>query len=248
MADERYAEFMEETPKIWLQSLFEESSTQKYPLGTERLLSDGRVFVYCEVGAANLAVGKLVQGEAIEANHANINVANVANAVANATRLATVTLSNANLAANAYAEGFMNVEDGTGLGYAYKVKSHPAANANADVVVTLYDKLRANLTSAHVTLVKHPCRDVIVTPAAATQKIVGVPVAVMTANYFGWIQKKGPASVLVAGTLVAGDMAYEAANGAAGPPAANTVPTTQYIGRVLHLGANTEYGLVDLEL
>lgn len=248
MADERYGQFQEETPRSWVQGLYEESSTQKYPLGTERAISDGRVFVYVEVGAANLATGKLVQGEAIEANHANCAVANVANAVANRTRQVTVTLGNANLTANQYAEGFMNVEDGTGLGYAYKVKNHPAANANANVVVTLYDKLRANLTSAHVTLVKHPCKDVIVTAANATQRIVGCPQMTLTANYYGWVQKKGAASVLVAGTLVAGDMAYEAANGAAGPPAANIVPTTQYVGRVLHLGANTEYGLVDLDL
>jgi len=247
MADERYAEFYEESPKLYLQSLFEESSTQKHRLGTVRKLSDGREFVYVKVGAANLAVAKAVQGEAMEANHANIAVAATANIGA---RTVTVTLSNASVAANAYAEGTLHIQSNTAAGYYYKIKSHPAANANANLTLTLYDKIRgANIANTcYATLVKSPYKDVIVTPAAATQKIVGVPVIAMTANYYGWVQKKGPCAVLVAGTLVAGDMAYEAANGAVGPPAANTVPTTQYVGRVLQLGANAAYGLVDLDL
>jgi len=247
MANERWAEYQEDHPKLFLQSLFETSVTQKHPLGTIRRLTDGREYIYFENAGTNLAVAKCIQGPAEEANHSNIAIANTANI---GLRAVNVTLSDANVVANQYAEGFLHVQSNVAVGYMYKIKNHPAANANANLTVTFYDKIRGvNLANTcYATLTKHPCKDVIVTAATATQRIIGVPTGIVLANYFAWAAKKGPCCVLVAGTLVAGDMAYEAANGAVGPPTANVVPTQQYVGRVLQIGANAAYGIIDLDL
>ncbi len=252
MADERYAEFIEETPQTWIQGLFEESSTQKYKLGTRRRISDGREFIYGHAGASNLAVGKLMQASLPDtANTANLAVTNVANAVANAVRQITVTNGDHALAntANAYAEGYVAIQDGTGLGYLYKIKNHPAIAANANGVFTLYDKLRANLTNAHVTLIKHPCEGILIHASPPTAGLVGVTLDNVTANYFAWFQTKGPASVLVQGTLVIGDtcIADATTDGAVGP-SANGQETEIQVGRVIDIGANGEYGIVDLNL
>jgi hypothetical protein len=250
MANERYAEFYEQNPHHFVQSLFEESSTQLHRLGTVRRLNDGREFIYVKVGSANLAAGVLVQGAVAEANHANCALANVADAVASGTRQVTITLGSTAVSANDYAEGFLNIEDGTaGAGHIYKIKNHPAANAGANLTLTLYDKLRANLTSAHGTLIKHPCKDVIIHPSPPTEALVGVTVRAMTANYYGWVQKKGPVSVLVNGTIVAGDcvIASGTVDGAV-MASANGQETERQVGMCIHAGANTEYGVVDLGL
>jgi len=239
--------FKEQTPKTLIQDLFEESSTQKQRMGSTVLLADGREFVYGQAGAANIAVGKLVQGAVHDvANHGNMAVAN---ANANATAL-TVTLGDLLVTANMYAEGFLHISDGTGEGYAYKIKSHPAAVANANVVITLYDKLRLTLATAFCTLCKHPASGVVIMPSPPTQALVGSTIIPVTANYYAWFQKRGPACVLANGTLVAGDRAYTstAVDGAVSPSSGNAVDMAveQFVGHVLTVNANTHHALINL--
>ena len=245
--------FKEQTPKSFLQDLFEESSTQKQRIGTIMRLADGREFVYGQAGAANIAVGLLAQGAVHDvANHGNLATAN---ANANATAI-TVTLSDLLATANMYAEGFLHFNTGTGAGYGYKIKSHPAAAANANLVVTLYDKLRLTLATAKGTLSKHPASSVIVVPSPATQAIIGATIIPVTANYYAWFQKKGPACVLANGTLVAGDLAMSSndVDGAVSPInnayAANVVPGVleQVVGRVITINANAHYAMIYLLL
>jgi hypothetical protein len=159
-----------------------------------------------------------------------------------------------------YAEGFLHVSNSTtsGKGYAYKIKSHPAANANANLVIQLYDYLRANLATAFVTLCRHPSKGVIITPTPVSQALVGVSVIPVTANYYAWFQKKGPAAVLANGTLVAGDHVAPSAavSGAVSP--ANSLNANsnadcpglleQRVGKVLTVNANGHYALIDLNL
>jgi hypothetical protein len=245
-------DYTEISPRVYYQSLYEASSTKKHGLGTVRQLSDGRVFVYGQAGAANLAAGVLVQGPAPDvANHGNIAVAANAN-IGN--RSVTVTLGNLLIAANFYQDGWMHISDATYGGKAYKIKSHANAAANANLTLNLYDAIRdANLTtSAKVTLTAHPCSGVIIHPSPPTSLLVGVPVVAITANYYGWFQTKGPAPVLTQGTLVAGNMAYPdvTANGAVGPANANAIDNVkvQDVGRVISVNANTHYSMIQLDL
>ena len=240
--------FKEQTPKSFLQDLFEESSTQKQRIGCTMRLADGREFVYCQAGGANIAVGKLCQGAVHDvANHGNIALTN-----ANANVFSvTVTLGDLLATANMYAEGFLNICDGTGEGYLYKIKSHPAAAANAALVLTLYDKVRLTTSSAHATLVKHPASGVIIHPSPATQALVGVTIIPVTANYYAWLQKKGPACVLVDGTIVAGGQVFVGSvDGSVAASSGNAITDIklQTIGRVITVDANTMHGVIDLQL
>lgn len=251
MSDERYAEFYEDQPKLFLQSLFDESSTQKQRLGTIRPLTDGREFIYMQAGNANLEVGLLNQAELQDlANHANLAVANAANI---GDRIANVTLGDLAAVANEYAEGFLHINANNGEGYTYKIKNHPAANANANLSLTLYDKLRGvNLvaSTSNATLTKHPCKEVIVTPSPVTSKVVGATTFVVTANYYAWLQKKGPCSILANANLVEGDVvvASNATSGAVQLAANGTTEAWQVVGCVMANNVNTEYPLIDLDL
>lgn len=245
--------FMEHDPKSYIQSLWEESSTQKHKLGTIRRLSDGREFIYGQAGGTNLANAVLTQGViTVVANHGNLAVAANAN-IGNKTL--TVTLGDLAATANMYAEGWVWSSNATTGGQGYKIKSHPAANANASLVLTLYDAIRvANITTAHkATLGRHPGRGLVVHPSPPTAPIFGVAVIPVTANYYAWFQRRGPAICLIEGTMVAGQpvFASNATDGAVGVAVANAddgVTKIPIVGQAMVINATTHYGLIDLKI
>jgi hypothetical protein len=247
MANERYSEFTEETPKSFVQGLFEESTTQKQRLGTVRRLSDGREFVYAQMGATNAVAGQVYQARVpVIANEANLAAANanVGDRVANVT-MGDTTLANT---ANALAEGYLWASSGGANGHAYKIKSHPAIAANANGLITLYDKLRSsNWATTKVSLVPHPCKAVIVAVANLTAVPVGVATFVVTANSYCWLQTKGPCAVETDGTVIAGDkVVIGSANGTVMPEGVNGVAAP--LGICIANNANDHWSLIDLKL
>lgn len=249
MSDERWGEFQEETPKAWAQALYTESSTQKARLGSIRRLNDGREFVYVQQ-AANIGSGLLCQ--AAVADVANLgNLAVTANANVG-DRQISFTLGASNLAnvQNEFAEGWIHDSTINGSDWtAYKVKGHAAIAANANGTFDLFDKIRANLTtSSKVTITKNKCKKVIVAPTTLTGAIIGVTVMPMTANYYGWIQKKGECAVAINGTANDGDglVAEGGVAGYAGPSTANDL--SMLIGTCMVNNADNGAALVDLDI
>ena len=251
MANERFAEYLEEAPKMWLQSLFEESSTQKHPLGVMRPLADGRMYVYARAGATALAPGKLCQTALTDPT----NTANLVPSVANiGDRVIRLTMGDSALAnvANALAEGwiYVNLHAANGA-QAYKIMYHAAIAANAAGNFYLYDKIRsANIAAGNgCSLLKNKYKDILIHASVPTGAVVGVPMFSITANYYAWVQRKGPAAVLTQGTLVVGDHCIPDAttDGAVGPNA-NGSETEQIVGRVMQVNANAHYSLIDLDI
>jgi len=263
MANERYAEFTEEGPKTFIQGLFEESSTQKHPLGTIRTLSDGRSFVYSRMGATTGVAGSLYQSPIVDlANVANVTVAN-ANVGARTITVTPVTIVSGDLVANTFAEGYVFVNTGAANGMSYKIRSHPLLAANTAANFVLYDKLRsANLATAtsKVTLVRNRCKDVISHDAPPTAALVGVATFPVTANYYCWLQNKGPCAIEnEAGggaALTAGQLVYACpnANGCITGQVStangiNLQATAGYpVGRCIAASANDHWAFVDLTI
>ena len=249
MANERWGEFQEETPKAWAQALYEESSTKKARLGAVRRLNDGREFVYVQQ-AATIGSGLLCQ--AVVADVANLgNLAVTANANVGAREIAfTLGATNAANTQNEFEEGWIHVSTVNGSNWtAYKIKQHAAIAANANGTLYLYDKIRANLTtSSKVTVTKNKCKKVIVSPASTpTGTLVGVTVMPMTANYYGWIQKTGEGAVAVNGTVNSGDglIPGDVAGYAVAAGANDLVPL---IGYCMVNNADNGAALVDLNI
>jgi hypothetical protein len=241
----------EQEPQLYLQGLFDEASTQKHPLGTRRRISDGREFIYVKMGATNAVAGSIYQGVApVVANHANLAITANANI---GDKAVSITMGDSTLAntANALAEGYLWINTGAGNGHAYKIKSHAAIAANANGNIALYDKLRANIAAASskASVLKHPCKDVIVHPSPPTQTPVGAATFIVTANYYAWLQCKGPAAVEVDGTVVNGDGVRCSANvDGAVEPSANGTETEYHVGVVMCNSANDHWCLVNLNL
>ena len=191
-------------PTLSIQSLFASSTVQNHNLGDEMIDRFGRTFVYVKAGAAALVVGNAIQGPAQNTDHDQLTPAAAA---AQATSI-TVTLGSAALTANEYAGGWAIIDTTPGLGYAYPIDSHPAADASATCVLTLPKDAPIQValtTSSRVTLTRNPYKGVIQAPVTTlTGPIVGVAVYPIGISEFGWLGKNGTFGTLVAGTPAVG--------------------------------------------
>lgn len=175
------------------QSIFQETSAARHPVGTRACLPDGRVFYYSKNGAGALGPGKLAMAEVITAEFANQAVAAAA-AVSETS--ATVTLGATAVTLNEYADGYLVINDAAGEGHTYKIRTHPVAAGAASCVLDLYDGIKVALTtSSQYTLVKNPWGDVVVAAAGHVHQAVGVAPIDVTAAYFFWMQTWGVCAV-----------------------------------------------------
>lgn len=226
------------------QGIYEQSETALATLGDEIKVGDG-LFVYAKNGAATLAPGRMTQSPAPVPNHLNCAAA----AAAIGSRTVTVTLGATATTANQYAEGTLHVNDVTGQGQKYRIKSHPAADLSTAVVITLYDDIVTALdATSEVTLTAHPYNGVVIVPnAALTAPPAGIPLIPVTAAYYCWLQVRGNAPCLTQGTVVIGQPVGlgGTADGACGPVAADT---TAVWGTVAQVNASGDDSLIKLSL
>lgn len=224
--------------------VFKSSSTQEHRLGAMGISDDGRIFRYCKAGGTTLVPGKLQQGPAIVANHQNVACAVAA---VDATSV-TVTLGATAATANQYAEGLLVINDVDGEGYTYRIKSHPAANASATLVLTLDDPILVALTAnSEACLYPNPYNGVIVHPTTPTGPAVGVPLKAITNAEFGWIQSHGWVSCLNGDADLTVGSAVSPSNATAGA-VENGVIAQGFVGQAGMAGVNTEYRAIFLTI
>jgi hypothetical protein len=229
------------------QGIYQTSSTQKESLGTRRALKDGREFVYAQAGGSDLAAGKLGVSAAINADHANEAIL-AAVAIGVKTLSVTVTAGTA-IAANALAEGALQINDATGEGYSYTIASNSAITASETVVnLTLDEGIKVALdTTSEFTLVHNPWKGIVEDTTAACP--VGVPVVAVTTLYYYWAQTKGLACVLMGATVALGTDVIQDASVAGSTDIMATASVIPAVGTVHGLaGVDTEYQPVILKI
>jgi hypothetical protein len=187
-------------PVTAYQDLWSSSATQRHQLGSKFVTADGCVYRYVKAGASNLVVGNMIQASAQDTAHQQLTPA----AAAIGANQIVATLGASAAAENLYAEGFAIIDTTPGLGYKYPIASHAAVLSSGVITMNLpKDSLVqvALTTSSRVSLQRNLYAGVIQAPATtATGAIVGVCVYPITAAQFGWIQTRGVAAVLIAGT------------------------------------------------
>jgi len=190
--------YARQRPKIFPQGLYEESSTEKVPLGTIWELVDGRRFVYCKAASSGgpTGPGYLIQSAQQDAQQSSVSIA-----VAAAAGDTTVYFTNGadTHDANDYKDGYLVIEATAGPGQCLKISTSSALTSAGTGTLVLKDAVRTALTtSSTATVVKHPCQDVIVCPAnTPTGVVIGVSPITPTASYYFWAQCAGVAAVLV---------------------------------------------------
>jgi hypothetical protein len=241
---------------------FTESITQQFPLGAELFYAE-RKFRYSKNGGTALAVAKLVQQAVPLAGH--IDEAVDIPAIGSKTIAFTAAVDPTDaVVVDGLADGYILVNDDTGEGYIYRIKSHPVMPGATSIVITLYDPILVALVAASTaTVFYNKYKSLIIHPSPPTALVIGVPVIAVTASYYFWSQVGGICPVLADGTLVInnGVSPSESVDGAVSPQeivlteaAPNTLTAAQLrtatnrVGTVVAVNATTEYALIDLAI
>ena len=182
------------------------NTTKKRSLGTILELPDGREFKYALNGGSEITSGKLASSAVMIGNH-DMDLTTATTAVG--ANSVTVTLGGTAATNDQYADGYLYTNDGTSEGHVYRIASNPAADSSATLEVTLAsnDEIKTALTTGDTLsgLVVNPYSGVVVSPTSITNRTLGVTATTIAANAYGFVQTKGLASVLVSGTVVAGE-------------------------------------------
>ncbi len=237
------------------------SASQVFPLGT-KLEYGPEVYRYTQMGAGTVEIGAVCQAVIPLAGHI-AETGTVVQAIGDTEMTFTPnTVSTDDLVANELQDGTALFYDGTGEGYLYKIKSHPAILGGSAGVLTLLDPIRlANAAATAITVTHNKFKSVIIVPDTSTTAVpVGVTVTAVTTLYYCWLQTKGPCCVLVDGAIIMGQevrtseddagavaaMNYDEAVGATGEDSGK-------IARVMEIGADAggaaaTYGFINLQL
>ena len=181
------------------------NTTKKRALGTILELPDGREFKYVLNGSGAITSGKLTSSAAMIGNH-DMDLTTAAASVGDTS--ITVTLGGTAATKDQYADGYIYTNDGTGQGQIYRIASNPAADSSATLAVTLASNDAVSVALDSTTesgLAVNPYSGIVVSPTSVTNRTLGVTATDIAANAYGFVQTKGLASVLVSGTVVAGE-------------------------------------------
>ncbi len=175
------------------QGVYEESSSQRGPLGAKLEFDDGRVFRYSKSSAA-ITAGKVVSTDNVQIIAADTNgTFTAASAGATTITLSDSTLSSAtaNLYSGAYLGNITNLEQ-------YRIKSNTAAVSNV-VTFQLYDGIvTAFATSDDYQITPNPYASVITATVidGSYDRVVGIAPRAATSGYYFWLQTGGVAYAL----------------------------------------------------
>ena len=123
----------------WGQEKETTTTRREHPLGAVGMTPDGRCFRWAFSGEA-IGAGQLVMQKGAVANH-DMDLATATAGSVGDTSI-TVTLGATAATLNQYEDGALYTNDGTGEGHLYAIRSNPAADASASLVLTLHDKIR----------------------------------------------------------------------------------------------------------
>lgn len=212
------------TPQVIDFTPYKTSTLQDYLLGTPFV--DGEdMWRYAKVGASTITRGKLQTAPAPKANHHNMAVA-VAGAIGD--KSLTVTLGATAAVADEYAEGWLVISDATLGGFRMKIKTHPAANSAASLLVTFFEPLPVALTTSAKANLVHNTYNGIIEGTSQTVRAAGVSEVTATTGLFCWVKTRGTASLLADQTISLG---------------AFIAPSTSVSGSVIEV--STTYGTAE---
>ncbi len=175
------------------QGIYEESATQRGPLGAKLEFSDGRVFRYAKSSAA-ITASKVVSTDNVQLIAADADGTFTAAAAGSTEIILTdTTLSSAtkNLYGGAYLGNITNLEQ-------YRIKSNTVAVSNK-VTFHLYDGIvTAVAATDDYQITPNPYASVLTSTTDATSnRIVGITTRAITSGYYFWLQTGGVSYVLV---------------------------------------------------
>ena len=224
------------------QGIYTESSTAKFAIGEKLEFADGRCFRYGYTAAAvnaGLLVSQDVSATALVESDDIVIAASGDYSPSAGSSKVQITL--ASISANDYAGALLQITDDDGEGIQYRIKSNSATGATTagKVDIELFDPIKVALTtSSDFAIVGSLWYNVRGATAATDYVVSGVTPIAFTANYYGWFQTAGIATILADGTIaVAQNLTLS--DGVAGAVQAKDAETEPLIGYSCYAPDNT---------
>lgn len=229
---------------------FDTESSKSVAFGTPYAQpSTGKVWHYALNGGTALDRGKLAVQATTTANHVNLSFST---APAIGDREVSVTLDATAAAANLYQDGTLNVQDGTGEGFAYSIEGHAAIASGGTGTFVLGNgesiQVAGATAESNVDLIRNLYSGVVISATDQADLPVGVFNINVAANAYAMIQTWGAAAVWRDETTGIGDVLTT------GTGVAGQVEVEDAVGEPLvgmngaNAGVDTEYQIVYLRL
>lgn len=198
------------------QSVYKDGMT----LGTLGVSRAGDIYRFSQAGASNLAAGKVAVTPAKVSNHTNLALASTSNVAVSSTKI-TVTLGGTAATQDQYLDGYLEINDGTGVGQSPILIAGNTAQTSTTGTVDIYLAtglvIALSTSDTKASLVPNPWSASIVHPGSASAYFCnGVPQVAVTAAYYYWSKTRGQASVLSDGIIAKGAGAQLTTNAVAG--------------------------------
>ncbi len=161
--------------------------TQRYVLGTRHLAWDGSVFRYCKAASTYTSYQAAVWDEATGGD-----VSFESLVIGSAAGSNIVTITEGSLTENQYAGGQLLIYHATGDGSLYLIQGN---DASSGTITTLYlDRpLPVAITSSdNIELYANLYSTAKQGEGGGASGFIGIPMALLTDNYHGWIKTWGP--------------------------------------------------------
>lgn len=245
------------------ESVFDMHSTAKYSVGTRKSLGDGRMYRYAHFGE-DTATGLLVSQDVSESTSLSGSGAFVVVASASAQTTTDglindkfIEITASSITANQYAGGYLVINDSTGEGYVYRIKSNTATDdpASGNFRVELKDKLQLAVgiaTELGILGDKYANLESAIGDGS-DEILAGVTVSAMDISEasYGWVQTQGPCIVAydaVAAITLGGEITMS--DSQAGSVQLKDAETEWTVGYAIDAsdGDNDMHGLVMLQL
>jgi hypothetical protein len=227
--------------QIYTPNAFKDTSSS---LGDLSVSSDNNIYAYAQAGAVNIAAGKINVTPAKITNHQNL-VLDVTSNLAVGSTVLVADLAGSAVTAGFYNDGYLIVNDGTGVGQQMQIVSNSAqVSTTGPVTITLADGIAIALDgTTRVSLVQNPYSNQIVHPGGASTFFAsGVAEFTVPATYYYWSKVRGSTSMLSDGIIAKGTGAVLTANAIPGATTTETAATvTQRVSIAPEATVDTKY-------
>ena len=228
-----------------------ETTVQEHELGDLGLLRDGRTYRYNFVNGA-ITAGKVMSHGAIPTAH-NMDLVTAITAIG-ATSI-NVTLGAAAIAADAFKDGYIWVNDLIGEGQMFKIATHAAFDSGAAVAVPILDEggVRTALDATSLCgMMPNIWTENVICPTTGVGAVTGATTRDRADNTYGWVQRGGYAALWVQGTVVISSVVTTSAITAGSVDADSNEGTTQreVVGTIANgvIPATTDYGPINMNM
>lgn len=236
------------------QTVFEQSATQKYELGTMLWYPhDNRKFRYAYNGGVALGKALMTCGATVVDNVQAEAQGTSGTSVEIGDQEITIDVTNASgITDNLYAGGWLTIDSSTGIGDIYKILACKLLTTTTARLLLETPIRTAWAAGTTISLHRGRWHSVVVYPTTATQPATGIPLIAVDINYYCWLQTGGPAPCYVdtGDTIVVGEPVGKpgthAVAGACGVVGAG--PTDEIWGTVRYVAAGGAVALIELSL